>query len=156
MSGCLPLKLQQVGKLQFNKEMLNTQTCLRDTHIETSEGGHIRVNMGDGMGGRTKVKVTGSPAITMGPENLIAMNVGMHPPLDKLEGQKEQSGLCGLPTLRLSPGLRAEKWCKGLQRSIAYQHQTKDSADMRICPPHIPAEKSSLIRAQRLKTSFPV
>lgn len=40
-----------------NDPLLNTQTCLIDPYIETSEGGHIRMNRGGGIGGRTEMTV---------------------------------------------------------------------------------------------------
>lgn len=46
------LKVTTMDNYNSTKDpLLNTQTCLKDPYIETSEGGHIRMNRGGGMGG---------------------------------------------------------------------------------------------------------
>lgn len=50
-------------------------------------------------------------------------------PLVKLKGQKQQSGLGGPYTMKLSPKSRAEKRCKEGQHSTNCYHQTKEAAD---------------------------
>lgn len=154
MSRSLPLKLQ-VGKLQLIKELLNTQTCLRDKHIETFKGGHIRVNMGDGMGERTKIKFTGRRALTMGPANMIAMKVDMQSPMGQTGGAER--------AIRpLWPAhIEAELRVKGREvvQMVAAIHNLpapKDSVCVRICPPHIPVVKSSLSRAKRTEKNSSV
>lgn len=74
-----------------NDSLFNTQTCLSDPCIDTSEGGCAK---GTGQGERTKTGAIGTAHAHCSPSLCDnSEGVGEQTPLGKLEGQKQQSGL---------------------------------------------------------------
>ena len=86
----------------------------RDPCIETSKGGHIRVSRGrrvenrDRRGRRSLVLTVDKTDMTAGKGWVSTVT----PLVDRMEGQRQQSGLGGRYTVRLSPGSQQRSGAK--------------------------------------------